>query len=235
MRTHRGRKTCVHFASALLAVLAALPGPTFAQSDTGRIEGVVVDSQGGAIPGATVVARRIETNETFEAVADRDGNYAVAPLRAGTYALEVAATAFKRYERPDVVLQVNQVARIDVELAAGDINETVEITGGESTRGSLHVLAQRGRGSVRVLQPLQPPPVRDAGPVHDGPELRARAQRGEQHRAAGAVRPPLRLLIQSTGRERQPKRIDMRVSASRRTRSSSAPARVAHLTTRAGF
>ena len=43
----------------LVAVLAALPAPLFAQSQSagGAIEGTVTDESGGVLPGATVTVR----------------------------------------------------------------------------------------------------------------------------------------------------------------------------------
>ena len=115
---------------ACIAMLAIVAGPTFAQTDTGRIEGVVTDSTNAAIPGATAVAIHVETNERFEATSNGDGFFVITPLKPGNYTLEVSASGFKKVERPDIVIQVNQIARIDTELAAGDITEVVEITGG---------------------------------------------------------------------------------------------------------
>lgn len=115
---------------ATIAMIALLAGTAIAQSDTGRIEGVVTDSSAAAIPGATAVAINVETNERFEATSNGDGFYVVGPLKPAKYTLEVSATGFKKAEFTDVVLQVSQVARIDAELQAGNISEVVEITGG---------------------------------------------------------------------------------------------------------
>jgi hypothetical protein len=111
-------------------MLAILVGPVHAQTDTGRIEGVITDSTNASVPGATATAVHVETNERFEATSNGDGFYVITPLKPGRYTLEVTASGFKKYERPDVVLQVSQIARIDAELAAGDITEVVEVTGG---------------------------------------------------------------------------------------------------------
>ena len=54
-----------------LGVLAAAPAP--AQTALGTLRGVVVDEQGGALPGVTVTLRHIDTNTIQTTVTGGDG------------------------------------------------------------------------------------------------------------------------------------------------------------------
>jgi hypothetical protein len=124
-----------------VALLLLTISPSFAQSDTARIEGTVTDVSGAVVPGATVTAINTETNVRTDAVSSDSGSYTIPALRVGAYTVEATAQGFKKFVKPDVVLQVNQVARIDAALEAGVVSETVTVSGGaplvETSQSSL--------------------------------------------------------------------------------------------------
>lgn len=70
----------------LLLVLSA--GVAAAQINTGEINGVVRDSVGGVLPGATVVATHTATGLMVERVTDGEGRYFLPALRLGTWTVE---------------------------------------------------------------------------------------------------------------------------------------------------
>ena len=129
-----------------LLLLAGSAGSIFAQSDTGRIEGTVTDASNAVMAGATVTAVNTQTNIRSEAATNEEGHYVLTPLRVGTYTLEVSAQGFRKFEQKEIVLNVNQVARIDVKLEAGNVSEVVTVTGGaplvESSTSSLGTVIQ---------------------------------------------------------------------------------------------
>src|SRR5215210_5878984 len=94
------------FAFAMLLLIAL---PAAAQS-TARVEGIVTDNTGAAIPGATVTATNAGTNQSRVVVTDRDGAYAITPLPVGDYRVTVELSGFRPTATP-IVLTVNQVAR----------------------------------------------------------------------------------------------------------------------------
>ena len=75
----------------LAATVGALIGigPASAQTALGTLRGVVIDEQGGALPGATVTARQADTNTGQTAVTSAEGQYFLPNLRPGRY--EIAA------------------------------------------------------------------------------------------------------------------------------------------------
>ena len=54
-----------------------------AQTALGTLRGVVLDQQGGALPGVTITARQFETNATSTAVTGIEGQYFLPNLRPG--------------------------------------------------------------------------------------------------------------------------------------------------------
>ena len=112
---------------AAVLSLAAV-GPVQAQGVSARVEGVITDAQGGAIPGATVVATNVGTNQSREAQSDPEGRFLITPLQPGSYSIKVELTGFKA-KTTKATLTVNQVARFDFTLEVGGVEEVVEVTG----------------------------------------------------------------------------------------------------------
>jgi hypothetical protein len=100
-----------------------------AQTITGTITGIVKDSGGGVLPGATITMTQRETNRVATAVSDAEGRYTSAPLPLGTYRVEASLSGFAGAAQSDITLNVNDVARIDFTLAVGNVQETVEVVG----------------------------------------------------------------------------------------------------------
>lgn len=109
------------------AVLALGAGPAAAQS-TARVEGIVTDSSGAAVPGASVTATNLGTNAARTAVTDGDGGYVLTPLALGEYKVQVELSGFKPTSTR-LKLSVNDVARIDFKVEVGGMSETVEVSG----------------------------------------------------------------------------------------------------------
>src|SRR5262249_18688245 len=59
-----------------------------------------------------------------------DGSYEFRALLPGTYTVVATAAGFKKSEAKDVLLQVEQRARVDMTLAVGTATETVSVTAG---------------------------------------------------------------------------------------------------------
>ena len=113
------------FAIVLLAVALIVPGygQTF-----GDISGAVRDSSGASIPGAQVTLVNVDTNATRTAISNDAGFYSFPALPPGTYSVKTEKTGFKTVTRPDILIQVQQSARVDVELPVGQVSESVEVS-----------------------------------------------------------------------------------------------------------
>ncbi len=108
------------------AVLVAAV-PVAAQSTLGTIRGTVADAQGSVVPGATVVVTDEETSVTREVVSTDAGLFEVSNLRPGTYAIDVSLAGFKAVRRTGIILRAASVARADVVLEVGDLQDVITV------------------------------------------------------------------------------------------------------------
>jgi len=109
----------------VLGLLVAVS--TSAQTSTASLRGSVRDQSGALIPGVTVTVRDIARNTSVSKVTADDGSYLIPVLDPGTYTVAATLPGFKRYVRNEVVLQVAQVARIDIVLEVGAQEQSVEV------------------------------------------------------------------------------------------------------------
>ncbi len=116
---------------AALALAMIVAGPAAradAQGLTGQISGVVTDSGGGVMPGATVTVKNVGTNLTREAVTGADGVYTITNLLAGTFDLTVTVQGFKPYEQKGIVLGATErLALRAIALEIGGLSEVVSV------------------------------------------------------------------------------------------------------------
>lgn len=119
-----------HRILACMTGLAALllAAPAFGQIETARIQGVVSDSTGAVIPGATVRFVHVDTGQEFVVSTSADGLYRSVPLRIGEYRVEYESDGFKRAVRSGINLELQETAVIDVALEIGEVTEVVDVT-----------------------------------------------------------------------------------------------------------
>jgi hypothetical protein len=117
--------TRLSFVTALWLVMY---GTGLAQTNTGQIAGVVRDAQGGALPGATVIAEHVESGTRLSSVADEAGRYLFASLRVGSYTITVELSGFRRLVRSGVMLQLGQAVTLDFQLDVGGPTESVLVS-----------------------------------------------------------------------------------------------------------
>ena len=79
-----------------------------AQINTGEISGVVLDSSGAVLPGATVTATHITSGIMVERVTDQEGRFFLPAMRIGPWDLETRLAGFATQTRRGVVLEVGR-------------------------------------------------------------------------------------------------------------------------------
>jgi hypothetical protein len=110
-----------------LCALLTTAAPLHAQTATGQITGTVRDASGGIVVGVKVTVSNQQTGLTRETTTGADGGYVVPLLPVGTYIVSAEQTGFKTAVTSDVRLNVDQIQRVDMDLQAGALAETVEV------------------------------------------------------------------------------------------------------------
>ncbi|MCA1585192.1 MAG: TonB-dependent receptor [Acidobacteria bacterium] len=121
------RLQVVTLALALLLATGAA-SLAHAQAFTAGLAGTVFDSDGGVLPGATVIVTNIDNGQERTVASDQEGRYAVPLLPPGQYRVVAELQGFRRAIREPISLSVNQQQRADFTLGVGAINEEVIVT-----------------------------------------------------------------------------------------------------------
>jgi hypothetical protein len=116
-------------AAAALACSLAAAALGQAQSNAADLQGYVRDPAGAVVAGASVTARNKGTGLERTTQTSEDGLYKITNLPPGEYEVTVEAANFARASVPSVQLTVGQRADLDIPLQAGQVTETVTVSG----------------------------------------------------------------------------------------------------------
>ena len=116
----------------LAFVWSVTTAPLAAQILYGSIVGVVKDSQGAVMPGATITIVNRDTNLTRETTSDAQGSYSLVNVLPGPYDVKVSLQGFRDYVRSGVPVSIGQIARVEVTLELGAITETITVASSSS-------------------------------------------------------------------------------------------------------
>lgn len=118
--------------AAIVAVLCVLgfTSPSAGQDPRGAIQGRVVDSSGGALPGTTVTVTNAATGTANTAVVNEEGRYSIPFLTPGLYDILVELTGFKRAERKAIEVRIADRLELNFNLEVGGLEETITVEGG---------------------------------------------------------------------------------------------------------
>ena len=95
-----------------------------AQVTTSSLAGLVTDTNGEALVGATVVAIHTPSGTTYGAATRSDGHYVIPGMRiGGPYKVTISFIGYKGQEVQDVYLSLGVAANINAKL----IEETTEL------------------------------------------------------------------------------------------------------------
>jgi len=112
-------------------VLLAMPAcPLWAQAVTGSVTGTVSDASGAVIVGAEVRLINTGTGVVQKTATDRTGSFRFLLLPSGAYALEASSPGFKTFRRDGIIVEVDRSMAVPIQLAVGQVTETVEVVGG---------------------------------------------------------------------------------------------------------
>ena len=112
----------LHLLLVVVATVCFIQLPAQAQQDQGRIGGVITDSQGALVPGASVVVKNERTGEERNATSTDSGSYIVSGLRPSLYTITATAQSLT-------------VRATGVQLLAGqELNRNLTLQAGRSKK-----------------------------------------------------------------------------------------------------
>ncbi|MBC7929091.1 MAG: carboxypeptidase regulatory-like domain-containing protein, partial [Rubrivivax sp.] len=112
---------------SLITIIFVVAPLTAAQDYRGKVQGVVTDINGAAIPGAQVVLRNDETGVEVTRPTNGDGHYIFDFVDPGTYTIIVEQSGFKKAEQKNVLIRQRGDVTSDVKLEAGGVSETITV------------------------------------------------------------------------------------------------------------
>ncbi|HEX6164552.1 MAG TPA: carboxypeptidase regulatory-like domain-containing protein, partial [Vicinamibacterales bacterium] len=121
------RYQCTHWTLALVVVLS-MPSLLRAQTGTADITGRILDQQGGALPGVTVVARNQDSGVYRQSISAGNGTYQFPGLMPGVYHIEADLTGFNKYQRANLRLEVGKTVVVDITMEVGGLSEQIAVT-----------------------------------------------------------------------------------------------------------
>jgi hypothetical protein len=108
-------------------LLLASAGFTEAQTVQGVVTGTILDSQGAAIPKATITLTNVGTSITQDAISGGDGSYRFSLVPPGVYKLRVKAPGFTEKQITAIKVDPSETVPVNVTLAVASANTTVEV------------------------------------------------------------------------------------------------------------
>jgi hypothetical protein len=116
-------------ALALLLGIVALALPAAAQTDNGRITGIVKDPSGAVVPGAAVTLTNDLTGDSRETVAGVGGRYSFLGLKPAPYTIKAHLSGFQTAEFKAQKVSAGQEVNLDFSLKQQNLSETIEVVG----------------------------------------------------------------------------------------------------------
>ena len=154
--------------AALLRLILASFVSVAALQDTGTVSGLVVDTSGQVVPGATLTLTNEASAVARTAVSDERGAFTFRAVPPGSYTVRIELSGFRTFEQTHNVVNAN--GRLDLgslKLAVGQLAEVVSVVAegaaietknsdysGLLTATQISQIQSRGRDVVNLLRLL---------------------------------------------------------------------------------
>src|SRR5579862_178497 len=125
LRSFARNRSFLRFTVLLLASVFGFALSAAGQQAT--IVGTVTDPSGAAVANVNITVTSLDSGLARSSQTNGAGQYVVPELNIGHYSVKAQATGFKAQEQKDVSLQVGDRARIDFQMAVGEVQETVTV------------------------------------------------------------------------------------------------------------
>ncbi len=140
---------CFQAAICLVVVFCA---SATAQETRSTLSGRVLDPQGSAIVGASVIVRNVDRNVSTSLKTNATGYYEADLLIPGNYEITAEMSGFKKLVRSGVALPVSSSLVIDLPLTVGGLSETVAVTAEAPLLESTAVTSGRVLDNVTLME-----------------------------------------------------------------------------------
>lgn len=111
-----------------LTILLANTPRLLAQVITGQVTGIVVDTSGAVIPGATITLTSSTTGVSQKVYSSAAGDYVFEAVNPGIYTVIVRARGFEQLVVTDVEVHTQVTDNVKAELHVGAVTQKVEVT-----------------------------------------------------------------------------------------------------------
>ena len=116
------------FFPVLAACLLMLVAPARAGANNFDLSGLVTDSSGGVLPGATVTVRNLDTGASRTGVTNAEGRYSFTALPpTGRWTITVELQGFQTQVREGLQFQANTQPQINFTLSVGGVEQTITV------------------------------------------------------------------------------------------------------------
>ena len=114
----------------MLGVVLCLVSPAvfFAQVNTARITGTVIDTSGSTIPGALAKLENLNTNVTRTAISESDGRFTFDFVSMGSYRLMISQNGFQTVQSGKLIVSAGQTLDLPFQLPVAQVNQSVVVT-----------------------------------------------------------------------------------------------------------
>ena len=120
-------------AALLLTALGLVAGvPVAAQSGRGTLTGLVMDTSGAIIPGASLTLKEIGTGSSYDSLSSGQGLYTFPELQPGIYTLSVTFPKFESYTQSGITVSVGSTSTVNAILSVGAATQSIIINGDAS-------------------------------------------------------------------------------------------------------
>jgi Carboxypeptidase regulatory-like domain len=124
-----------------------------AQTDTGRITGVLTDQNGAVVPGATVIVKSSKTGEERTATSTSDGTYIITSLRPSVYSV-TASTQGLSITATGVQVLIGQEVKLNLALQTTGVEAKVNVVAGADTAVNTESAAMGANVNPREVEGL---------------------------------------------------------------------------------
>ncbi len=112
----------------VLAIALMVPVVALAQTESGKVVGVVSDQSGAVLPGVSVTLKSVGRASTRSTITDSKGMYAFASIVPGPYEVTAELAGFSK-KQISTTVNVGATVAVDVQMAVGAQSELVTVVG----------------------------------------------------------------------------------------------------------